>query len=78
LFAGEGKEEVAGYIEGYLWKAEGGDDEEIPNKAGDDDAEEDGEGEEIKMVAGDEVTKDEAEVVDEIVEKTKGVELDKQ
>lgn len=76
LFAGEGKEEVAGYIEGYLWKAEGGDDEELPGKAGEDDAEE--EGEEIKMVAGDEVTKDEAEVVDEIVEKTKGVELDKQ
>ena len=36
------------------------------------------EGEEVKMVAGDEVAKDEAEVVDEIVEKTKGVELDKQ
>ncbi|RSH78377.1 uncharacterized protein EHS24_002102 [Apiotrichum porosum] len=26
IFAGEGKEEVAGWIEGFLWKAEGGDD----------------------------------------------------
>ncbi|TXT15656.1 hypothetical protein VHUM_00159 [Vanrija humicola] len=28
IFAGEGKEEVAGWIEGYLWKIEGGDEEE--------------------------------------------------
>ncbi|EIW71462.1 hypothetical protein TREMEDRAFT_23547, partial [Tremella mesenterica DSM 1558] len=28
MFAGEGKEEVAGWIEGYLWKVEGGDEEE--------------------------------------------------
>lgn len=27
VFAGEGKEEVAGWIEGYVWKAEGGKDE---------------------------------------------------
>lgn len=30
IFAGEGKEEVSGWIEGYLYKAEGGDDEEMP------------------------------------------------
>ncbi|CAD6580627.1 MAG: hypothetical protein TREMPRED_002789 [Tremellales sp. Tagirdzhanova-0007] len=28
LFAGEGKEEIAGWIEGFLWRVEGGDDEE--------------------------------------------------
>ncbi|KAL1413376.1 ankyrin repeat-containing protein [Vanrija albida] len=28
IFAAEGKEEVAGWIEGYLWKIEGGDDDE--------------------------------------------------
>ncbi|BEI84286.1 hypothetical protein CcaverHIS002_0408900 [Cutaneotrichosporon cavernicola] len=27
LFSGEGKEEVAGWIEGYIWKIEGDDDE---------------------------------------------------
>ena len=26
IFAGEGKEEVAGWIEGFLWRVEGGDD----------------------------------------------------
>lgn len=36
LFAGEGKEEVAGYIEGFLFKAEGdlGEDGEIKMSAG--------------------------------------------
>jgi hypothetical protein len=40
LFAGEGKEEVAGWIEGYLFKHEGpGDEEDGP---GDDQVEEEG------------------------------------
>jgi hypothetical protein len=34
MFAGEGKEEVAGWIEGYLWKIEG-DDDEVRMSAGD-------------------------------------------
>lgn len=65
MFAGEGKEEVSGWIEGYLYKVEGGDDEE--------DAE--GEGKEIKMSVGDEVVEDEAEVVDELVEKAEALEV---
>lgn len=61
IFAGEGKEEVSGWIEGYLWKIEG-DDEELVKE---------GEGEEdVQMEAGDDVSKDEAEAVEEIVEKT--------
>jgi hypothetical protein len=74
LFAGEGKEEVAGWIEGYIWKIEGGDEEEeVRATAG---AAVDGaEDDEIKVEAGDEVTHDEAETVDEIVERTKDVEI---
>jgi hypothetical protein len=34
LFAGEGKEEVAGWIEGYLWKIEGDDGEDFKLSAG--------------------------------------------
>lgn len=65
MFAGEGKEEVSGWIEGYLYKVEGGDDEE----------EGEGEGKEIKMSVGDEVVEDEAEVVDELVEKAVALEV---
>lgn len=65
MFAGEGKEEVSGWIEGYLYKVEGGDDEE----------EAEGEGKEIKMSVGDEVVEDEAEVVDELVEKAEALEV---
>ena len=47
MFAGEGKEEVAGYIEGYLWRAEGGEDEEPESSVKKStDAEADGEEEE--------------------------------
>ena len=31
-FAGEGKEQVAGWIEGFVWKAEGGDEEEYESQ----------------------------------------------
>lgn len=65
MFAGEGKEEVSGWIEGYLYKVEGEDDEE----------EGEGEGKEIKMSVGDEVVEDEAEVVDELVEKAVALEV---
>lgn len=50
-FAGEGKEQVAGWLEGFVWKAEGGKDEpekEIEAKESDSNedvaAEQDGEG----------------------------------
>ncbi|KAK1923633.1 hypothetical protein DB88DRAFT_491901 [Papiliotrema laurentii] len=80
IFAGEGKEEVAGYIEGYLWRAEGGGDEELePSSADktDKDGEEEEEGEdgEIRIRIGDDVAKDEAEVVDELAEKTDEVKI---
>lgn len=65
MFAGEGKEEVSGWIEGYLYKVEGGDDEE----------EGEGEGKEIKMSVGDEVVEDEAEVVDGLVEKAEALDV---
>lgn len=65
MFAGEGKEEVSGWIEGYLYRVEGGDDEE----------EGEGEGKEIKMSVGDEVVEDEAEVVDELAEKAEALEV---
>ena len=32
VFAGEGKEQVAGWIEGFVWKAEGGDEEEYESQ----------------------------------------------
>ncbi|OCF61817.1 cytoplasmic protein [Kwoniella mangroviensis CBS 10435] len=71
IFAGEGKEEVSGWIEGYLYKVEGGDDEEEPPK----DAQmEEGEGE-VKVIEGDDVLKEEAEKVEELVEKTEGVDI---
>jgi ankyrin repeat protein len=80
IFAGEGKEEVAGYIEGYLWRAEGGGDEELEPSSGDKtdkDGEEEEEGEdgEIRIRIGDDVAKDEAEVVDELAEKTDEVKI---
>ncbi|WVQ66452.1 uncharacterized protein L199_004633 [Kwoniella botswanensis] len=71
IFAGEGKEEVSGWIEGYLYKVEGGDDEEEPTK----DAQvEEGEGE-VKVIEGDDMVREEAEKVDELVDKTEGVEI---
>ncbi|WWD20353.1 hypothetical protein CI109_104829 [Kwoniella shandongensis] len=74
LFAGEGKEEVSGWIEGYLYRIEGDDDEEV----GAEGEETKGEGEEeseVKLEAGDEVVKDESEAVDELVEKAEGLEV---
>ncbi|WWC95415.1 hypothetical protein V866_002278 [Kwoniella sp. B9012] len=71
IFAGEGKEEVSGWIEGYLYKVEGGGDEEEPPK----DAQvEEGEGE-VKVIEGDDLVREEAEKVEELVEKTEGVEI---
>ncbi|WWD04188.1 hypothetical protein V865_002255 [Kwoniella europaea PYCC6329] len=71
IFAGEGKEEVSGWIEGYLYKVEGGDDEEESPK----DAQvEEGEGE-VKVIEGDNMVKEEAEKVEDLVEKTEGVEI---
>ena len=66
-------EVVAGWIEGYIWKIEGGEEEEVRASAGA--AIEGGDDDEVKVEAGDEVTHDEAETVDEIVEKTKDVEI---
>ncbi|WVW86871.1 hypothetical protein I302_108926 [Kwoniella bestiolae CBS 10118] len=72
IFAGEGKEEVSGWIEGYLYKVEGGDDEEEqPSK---DASVEEGEGE-VKVIEGDDMVKEEAEKVDELVDKTEGVHI---
>ncbi|KAK8849726.1 hypothetical protein IAR55_005061 [Kwoniella newhampshirensis] len=69
MFAGEGKEEVSGWIEGYLYRVEGDDDEEEEQATT-------GGGEtEVKVEAGDEVVKDEAETVDELVEKAEGMEV---
>lgn len=50
---------MSGWIEGYLWKIEG-DEDELPK-------EEDGE---VQVEAGDTVSKEEAEAVDEIVDRT--------
>ncbi|WVF68513.1 hypothetical protein IAT40_003280 [Kwoniella sp. CBS 6097] len=71
IFAGEGKEEVSGWIEGYLYKIEGGDDEEgeqQPSKIS-------GEEEEVKVIEGDEMVREEAETVDELAQKAEGVEI---
>jgi len=62
LFAGEGKEEVAGWIEGYLYKKEGPDGGYGEDGMGDDGkVEEDGDGE--------------IDGVDEVTEKTEEVTL---
>ncbi|GMK57098.1 hypothetical protein CspeluHIS016_0309380 [Cutaneotrichosporon spelunceum] len=58
LFAGEGKEEVAGWIEGYIWKIEG-DDNEVRMTAGEVGEEE--------VPSRDE--EGESELVDDVVEK---------
>ncbi|WWC92863.1 uncharacterized protein L201_007824 [Kwoniella dendrophila CBS 6074] len=72
IFAGEGKEEVSGWIEGYLYKVEGGDDEE--EQAPKDASVEEGEGE-IQVIEGDDLVKEEAEKVDELAEKTESVQI---
>ncbi|ORY34686.1 ankyrin repeat-containing domain protein [Naematelia encephala] len=79
LFAGEGKEEVAGWIEGYLWRIEGGDEDEQEGKGGGGGGGDGVEGgdDEIKVEDGDEVAKEEAEAVDEIVERTAEVDIAK-
>ncbi|WVQ96060.1 hypothetical protein IAU59_003160 [Kwoniella sp. CBS 9459] len=75
IFAGEGKEEVSGWIEGYLYKIEGGDDEdEQPSKASGAAAEVEGD-EEVKVIEGDEMVREEAETVDELAQKAEGVEI---
>ncbi|WVQ78980.1 hypothetical protein IAT38_001072 [Cryptococcus sp. DSM 104549] len=74
MFAGEGKEEVSGWIEGYLYRVEGADDEDAEGQEGA--AVEEGDGEkELRVEEGDEVVKDEAEVVDELAEKTEELEV---
>jgi len=67
-FAGEGKEEVAGWIEGFLWRVEGGDDL-------DDEVKENGGKREVEVEHGDEGVKDEAEDVDDLTGKTVNVKL---
>ncbi|WVR08004.1 hypothetical protein IAU60_005048 [Kwoniella sp. DSM 27419] len=64
IFAGEGKEEVSGWIEGYLYRVEGGDDED--DRAPDS---------EVKAMEGDDMVKAEAEAVDELAEQTEEVKL---
>ncbi|WWC65883.1 uncharacterized protein I303_108505 [Kwoniella dejecticola CBS 10117] len=71
IFAGEGKEEVSGWIEGYLYKVEGGDEEEEAPK-GADVEERDGE---VKVIEGDDMVKEEAEKVDELADKTENVKI---
>jgi hypothetical protein len=61
IWAGEGKEEVAGWIEGYLDRAEGGEGEE---------------GSEIRMSAGDVTAQEEADAVEELAEKTESLEVE--
>lgn len=60
IWAGEGKEEVAGWIEGYLDRVEGGDED----------------GAEIRMSAGDVTAQEEAEAVEELAEKTESLEVE--
>jgi hypothetical protein len=64
IFAGEGKEEVSGYIEGFLYRAEGGEEADARDVE-----------EEVRVEAGDETTHDESQVVDELVEKAEKVGL---
>ncbi|WWC73625.1 uncharacterized protein I206_107597 [Kwoniella pini CBS 10737] len=71
IFAGEGKEEVSGWIEGYLYKVEGDDDEEEAPKGADIDEAED----EVKAIKGDDMVKEEGEKVDELAEKTENVKI---
>lgn len=68
LFAGEGKEEVAGWIEGFLWRVEGGADDAEGAKDGDTDG--------VTLANGNQFTKEEAEVVDELAAGTEAVRLD--
>ncbi|WRT69749.1 uncharacterized protein IL334_006740 [Kwoniella shivajii] len=72
IFAGEGKEEVSGWIEGYLYKVEGDDEED--EQVDKDATVEEGDGE-IKVIEGDKMVREEAEKVDELAEKTQGVEI---
>jgi hypothetical protein len=65
LFAGEGKEEVAGWIEGYLYKVEGPDGGYGEDGMGDDGVDADGKVGEEGEVDG----------VDEVTEQTEGVTL---
>jgi hypothetical protein len=74
VFAGDGKEEVAGWIEGYLFREEGGiDDDPDEGKGGGSDA--DANGSEVNVVEGDDIAKEESEAVEEIVAKTEDVRL---
>ncbi|OCF43847.1 cytoplasmic protein [Kwoniella heveanensis CBS 569] len=75
IFAGEGKEEVSGWIEGYLYKIEGGDDEEVEGAQKPSPASGDDEDEEVKVIEGDEMVREEAETVDELAQKAEGVEI---
>jgi hypothetical protein len=68
---------VSGWIEGWLYRAEGGEEEDAAEAARAK-AEAQGEGEseaEVKVQAGDEVVRDEGEVVDEIVKRTEGLDV---
>jgi hypothetical protein len=79
IFAGEGKEEVSGYIEGFLYRAEGGEEADARDArdAASGRAIDAGDGveEEVRVEAGDETTHDESQVVDELVEKAEKVGL---
>ncbi|TYJ58929.1 hypothetical protein B9479_000363 [Cryptococcus floricola] len=63
-WSGEGKEEVSGWIEGYLYRVEGADDEDYEAQA-----------KEVKMEEGDEVVQAEASAVDELAEKAEGLDV---
>ncbi len=65
---------MAGWIEGFLWRAEGEPDDDGGGVSpqGKEDADGD---EEVKISAGDDVVEDEGKTVDEIVEKTGDLEV---
>lgn len=66
---------MAGWIEGYLWRIEGGDDDDGTG-GGDAQKGVNGDGAvELKVEYGDAVTRGEVEAVDELVERTGDVEI---
>jgi hypothetical protein len=81
LSAGEGTEEVAGWIEGYLYKAEGDGEEgaegegEIKMTVGDEAVEEEGKTDEAGRTDAEGKEEEKGEAVNELVKKTEDVKL---
>ena len=68
LFAGEGKEEVAGWIEGFLWRVEGGEAEEGTGKIHED--------QESLYEEEDGILKHAGGVTDDLATRTEGIRID--